>query len=60
MKKKLILKESVMDNLIDINLIMVIALIISKFTLFVIPALVLGIIDFLVIIIYGGLLPWIF
>ena len=55
MKKKLVLKESVMDNLIDINLIMVFALIISKFTLFVIPALVLGIIDLIVICIYGGL-----
>ena len=54
MKKKLVLKESVMDNLIDINLIMVIALIISKFTLFVIPALILGIIDLAVICIYGG------
>lgn len=54
MKKKLVLKESVMDNLIDINLIMVIALIVSKFTLFVIPALVLGIIDLAVICIYGG------
>lgn len=53
MKKKLVLKESVMDNLIDINLIMVIALIVSKFTLFVIPALVLGIIDLAVICIYG-------
>ena len=52
--KKLVLKESVMDNLIDINLIMVIAIIISKFTLFVIPALVLGIIDLAVICIYGG------
>lgn len=54
MKKKLVLKESVMDNLIDINLIMVIALIISKFTLFVIPALALGIIDLIIICIYGG------
>lgn len=54
MKRKLVLKESVMDNLIDINLIMVIALIISKFTLFVIPALALGIIDLAVICIYGG------
>lgn len=55
MKKKLVLKESVIDTLIDINLILVMCIIFSKGTLFVIPAGIMGIIDLLVIIIYGTL-----
>ena len=55
MKKKLVLKESVIDTLIDINLILVIAIIISKGTLFIIPAFIVGIIDIITFIVYGGL-----
>ena len=55
MRKKLVLKESVIDTLIDINLILVIAIIISKGTLFIIPAFIVGIIDIITFIVYGGL-----
>ena len=55
MKKKLVLKESIIDTLIDINLLAVIIMIFSRGTFMLLPALIICGLDMLVFMLYGGL-----
>lgn len=52
--KKLVLKESMINNLIDINLLCVFVIIFSKGTI-LLPAYIVCVINALVLIVYGTL-----
>ena len=54
MKRKLILKESVLDTINDINIILFAIVICSKGTLLLIPTLIVAIISVIIILLFGG------
>ena len=55
MKKRLVFKNEVMDTICDINLCLFIMVLISKGTLLVYPAIIVAIISFILMLMFGGL-----
>ena len=55
MKKKLKFKNEVMDTICDINLCLFGVVLISKGTLLVYPAIIVAIISFILMLMFGGL-----
>lgn len=55
MKKKLILKDSVIDTIMDANLILFAIVILSKGTLLLTPTLIFAIFSVIILILFGGI-----
>ena len=55
MKKRLVFKKEVMDDICDINFMLLLIVAISKGTLLLYPAIIVAVISFILMLLFGGL-----
>ena len=55
MKKKLVFKKEVMDDICDINFMLLLIVAISKGTLILYPTIIILVISFILMLLFGGL-----
>lgn len=55
MKKRLVFKKEVMDAICDINFMLLLIVAISKGTLLLYPAIIVAVISFILMLLFGGL-----
>lgn len=55
MKKKLVLKGKVIDFILELNFICMIIVLASRFTIFVLPTFIIGVISYFTLLFFGGI-----